>query len=254
MNSFWLDFNQKTNNYDSLSSDIETDVCIIGAGIFGLTCAYYLSNLGFQVTVLEKDNIGEKATGHTTAKITSQHNLFYDYLITSYGKKFASDYLEVNEKAIKNIKDIIDTENIKCDFEYQNSYIYTTKKSELNLIKKEVSAVESLDFPCEFVTKTGLPFKVEGAICFKNQAQFHPLKYLYGLCDSISSHHGKIYTHTVVTNVEKNVDSSYIVSANNATVKSKFVIVASHYPFINFPRILFSKNVSIYFLSYSSGY
>lgn len=241
MNSLWLNFNKKTDYYSSLPHNIETDVCIIGAGIFGLTCAYYLSQLGFQITVLEKDNIGEKTTGHTTAKITSQHNLFYDYLIHSYGKKFASDYLTVNEKAIENIKEIIDSEKIKCDFEYQNSYVYTTKKSELKAIKKEISAIESLGFPCEFVTKTGLPFEIEGAICFKKQAQFHPLKYLYGLCHSITAHNGKIYTHTIVNDVEQETDTSYLVSTNQATVKSKYVIVASHYPFINFPGFYFVK-------------
>lgn len=240
MNSLWLDSNKKSNKYPSLSTDLETDICIIGAGIFGLTCAYYLSHLGFQVTVLEKSDIGQKTTGHTTAKITSQHNLFYNYLIHSYGKKFASDYLEANEKAIKNIKKIIDSEKIKCDFEYLNSYVYTTQKLEVSTIKKEVSAVESIGFPCEFVTKTGLPFEVEAAICFKNQAQFHPLKYVYGLCDAISSSGGEIYTNTTVTNIANNIDSTYYVSTNHATVKSKFVIVASHYPFINFPRFLFS--------------
>ncbi len=239
MNSLWLDSIKKTNLYPSLSKDIETEVCIIGAGIFGLTCAYYLSNLGFKVVVLEKDSIGEKTTGHTTAKITSQHGLFFDYLIHSYGKKFASDYLEANERAIQNIKQIINSEKIKCDFEEQNSYVYTTKKSELGQIKKEISAIESLGFPCEFVTKTGLPFSIEGAICFKNQAQFHPLKYLQGLCNSISSHDGKIFTHTVVTNLENSNDTSYLISTNHGIIRSKYVVVASHYPFINFPRVLF---------------
>ena len=137
MNSLWLDSDKKINSLNPLSRDIETDVCILGAGILGLTCAYYLSNLGFKVAVLEKSDIGEKTTGHTTAKITSQHSLFYNYLINSYGRKFASDYLEANEKAIKNIKQIVDKEKIKCDFEYQNSYVYTTKKSELKAIKKK---------------------------------------------------------------------------------------------------------------------
>ncbi len=241
MNSLWLDSDKKTNTFPALSHDIEADVCIIGAGIFGLTCAYYLSNLGFKVAVLEKDDIGEKTTGHTTAKITSQHSLFYDYLINSYGKKFASHYLEANEKAIENIKQIIDQEKIKCDFTYQNSYVYTTKKSELGRIKKEVSAVESLGFPCEFVTKVGLPFAIEGAICFKNQAQFHPLKYLDGLCKSITSHDGKIFTGTTVTNVEESMNYTYLISTNDASVKSKFVIVATHYPFINFPGMYFLK-------------
>jgi glycine/D-amino acid oxidase-like deaminating enzyme/nitrite reductase/ring-hydroxylating ferredoxin subunit len=241
MDSLWLDSNKKFDNLSSLSQDIQADVCIIGAGIFGLTCAYYLSNLGFKVVILEKDDIGKKTTGHTTAKITSQHGLFYNYLINSYGKKFAFDYLEANEKAIKNIKQIIDTEKIKCDFEYQNSYVYTTNKSELKAIKKEVSSVESLGFPCEFVTKTGLPFEIEGAICFKNQAQFHPLKYLHGLCKSITSHDSKIYTHTTATNVEKDINASYIITTSKATVRSKFVIVATHYPFINFPGFYFAK-------------
>lgn len=241
MNSLWLDSDKKINLSTSLSQNTQTDVCIIGAGIFGLTSAYYLSDLGFKVVVLDKDGIGEKTTGHTTAKITSQHSLFYDYLTNSYGKKFASDYLEANEKAIKNIKQIVDKEKIKCDFEYQNSYVYTTKKSELEAIKKEISAVESLGFPCEFVTKTGLPFEIEGAMCFKNQAQFHPLKYLYGLCNAISSHGGKIYTNTVATNIEKDLDSTYVISTNNATIRSKFVIVAAHYPFINFPGFYFTK-------------
>lgn len=240
MNSLWLDNDKKMNLFSSLSQDIQTDVCIIGAGIFGVTCAYYLSHLGFSVSVVEKAaGIGEKTTGHTTAKITSGHNLFYNYLIGSYGKRFASDYLEANEKAITDMKEIIDAEKIKCDFEYQNNYVYTTKKSELSLIKKEVAAVESLGFPCEFVTKTGLPFEIEGAICFKKQAQFHPLKYLYGLCDSVLSHDGKIYLDTVVTNMESDFDSSYLVSTPHGNIRSKYVIVATHYPFINFPRFLF---------------
>lgn len=121
---------------------------------------------------LEKDDIGRKSTGHTTAKITSQHGLFYDYLIQSYDKKFAKDYLIVNEQAIENIRNIVKSENIKCDFTPQNNYVYTTKKSELAAIKKEVSALESLGFNCEFETKTGLPFEIEGAICFKIKLNF----------------------------------------------------------------------------------
>ena len=241
MNSFWIDSIKNEKNFEKLNSDIETDVCIIGAGIFGITCAYYLSNLGYNVTVLEKYEVGQKTTGHSTAKITSQHGLFYDYLINSYGEKFAEDYLNANEEAIKNMKNIIDKEKISCDFEYQNSYVYTTKKSEINTIKKEVNAVSSLGFQnCDFVTKTGLPFKVEGAICFKNQAQFNVLKYVLGLCKRITLEKGKIFTNTTVTDIKKE-DDNYIIFTKNNIVKSKYVIIASHYPFINFPGFYFTK-------------
>ena len=240
MNSLWLDSVDKNISFSSLPENKKTQVCIIGAGIFGLTCAYYLTKLGYHVIVLEKDDIGEKTTGHTTAKITSQHGLFYDYLIKSYGEKFAKDYLLANEQAIKDIQKIIQEENIKCDFTLENNYVYTTKKSELCAIKKEISALDLLGFHSEFVTKLGLPFEVEGAICFKNQAQFHPLKYLYGLASFVLLHHGEIFTHTIVTDVQKEANS-YVISTNRHTVVSDFVIVASHYPFINFPGFYFTK-------------
>ena len=151
MNSLWISNNYEKNFFDDKifqktppsGESLKTDVCIVGAGVFGLTCAYYLTKLGYKVNVKKKDNIGEKATGHTTAKITSQHGLFYDYLTNSYGQKFAKDYLEANEQAITNIKNIIDEEKINCDFEYQNNYVYTTKNDDIKAIKKEIKALEN---------------------------------------------------------------------------------------------------------------
>lgn len=194
MNSLWLTNSKIFENNINNKNDIESDVCIIGAGIFGITCAYYLTNLGFKVTVLEKDFVGSKTTGHTTGKITSQHGLFYRYLTDSYDKKFAKDYLDANEEAIKNIKDIIDTEKIKCDFEYQNNYVYATTDTELEALKLEQQALDDIGFNSDFVTKTGLPFEVQGALCFKNQAQFNSIKYLNGLCKAIISKGGEIFT------------------------------------------------------------
>lgn len=243
MNSLWLSDNDIFKNIDlntTLEQDFSTDICIIGAGIFGLTCAYYLTKLGFNVTVLEKSDIASKATGHTTGKITSQHGLFYDYLTNSYGQKFAKDYLDVNEEAIQNIKNIIDEENINCDFKYQNSYVYTTKKSELSLIKNEYNVVSNLGYNCELVTKTGLPFNIVGALCFKNQAEFHPVKYLAGLCKCIIARNGKIYTNSTAVDI-KMENSDYITYVNGHEIKSKYVIIATHYPFINFPGFYFTK-------------
>lgn len=136
MNSLWLSEDLNNKNFENLNKNISTDVCIIGAGIFGLTCGYYLSKAGLTVTVVDKSDVARKTTGHTTAKITSQHGLFYTYLVDTYGEQFAKDYLFANEEAIENIKNIIDTENIKCDFERQSNFVYTTDKSEVNKIRK----------------------------------------------------------------------------------------------------------------------
>lgn len=240
MNSIWLETFKYNKTFEKLNQNISCDVCIIGAGIFGLTCAYYLTKQGFNVAVLDRDDIGTKATGHTTAKITSQHGLIYKHLIDDYGLHFAKSYLYANQKAIDNIKEIIDTENISCDFNFENHCVYTTNAKDLKSIQDEINAVNSLDFNCEFVTKTGLPFDILGGICFKNQAQFHPYKYLCGLCNSISGK-AKIFTHTTICNVKNNGSFYTSYSDNNYKIESKFVIMASHYPFINIPGFYFSK-------------
>lgn len=242
MNSLWLSEKHSLapNFFTQEKQDFSTDVCIIGGGIFGLTSAYYLTKKGLSVTVLEKDTIGSKATGHTTAKITSQHGLFYDYLLHSFGEKFSKDYFTANETAIENIEKIIQEEKISCDFQRQNHYVYTTQKKNLSKVKKEIDALNTLGYPCELVTKTGLPFEIEGAICFKNQAQFHPIKYLFGLCNFILNHGGKIVEHTTVLDV-KNEEDSCITFTNDFNLSSKYVIFASHYPFVNMPGFYFLK-------------
>ena len=128
--SFWLE-SEKRKEYESLKEDLECDVCVIGGGMTGISSAYYLSKNSFNVVVLERDRIASKTSGHTTAKITSQHGLFYDYLTNSKGKEFAKKYYKANEKAINNIEQIIKEENIECDFERVDSYVYT---KDINLV------------------------------------------------------------------------------------------------------------------------
>ena len=240
MNSLWLSENLNNRQFDSLNKDISTDICIIGAGMFGLTCGYYLSKTGLKVTIIEKSDIATKTTGHTTAKITSQHGLFYSYLVDTYGFQFAKDYLFANEEAIENIKNIINNENINCDFKNQSSFVYTTDESEIVKIKQEVNTVNMLGFPANFVTKTGLPFEIAGGIQFKNQAQFNPIKYLNGLCNNIIKNNCEIYTHTVAYDIKKD-DNNFLTFSTGGKIKSKYVILASHYPFINFPGMYFFK-------------
>lgn len=240
MNSLWLNENSINKNFESLNKNISTDVCIIGAGIFGLTCGYYLSKSGLKVCILDKNDISTKTTGHTTGKITSQHGLFYTYLVETFGNKFAKDYLFANEEAIRNIKNIIDIEDIKCDLESESSFVYTTTKSDISKIKQEVDCVNSLGFPANFVTKTSLPFKIYGGIQFKNQAQFNPIKYSSGLCNSIIKGNGNLYTNTLVNDI-KRVGDNFITISDGGKIESKYVILASHYPFINFPGMYFLK-------------
>jgi glycine/D-amino acid oxidase-like deaminating enzyme len=80
MKSIWdLTVPEILNTHNSVDCDLSCDVTIIGGGLTGLSCAYYLSKHGLKVILLEKDYLMSKTSGNTTGKITAQHGLFYNY-------------------------------------------------------------------------------------------------------------------------------------------------------------------------------
>lgn len=256
--SSWID-NKK--EYPKLQEEIKVDTVIVGGGLTGLTTAYYLTKEGKDVILLEKDKICNHTSGNTTAKITSQHGLFYSYLIQSLGKSYAKQYLEANEEAIKNISNIIEEEKIECDFEIQDAYVFTQKEEEVQKIKKEVEALKYLDFDAEFVENIEVPFKekenneleneenkeyinvekkVLGAIKFKNQAQFNPCLYAQGLANKIEERNGKIFENTKVIDIKKQ-SNHYEIITEDTIIKAKNIVIATHYPIINAPGFYFMK-------------
>ena len=239
MNSLWLNEKAK-EKFPKLEKDLETQVCIIGAGIFGISTAYYLTQKGYNVTILERDKIVNRVTGHTTAKITSQHGLIYHYLLNQYGKEFARKYYLANQKSIQEIEKIITQNQIECDFERQNSCVYTTNQSEIEKIDEELHALKELDIEASKIEETPLPFEIVSGVEFKNQAQFNPIKYIEGLVEQITDTKGKIFENTVCYDIKRDRDS-YICYTEGNTVKAKYVVLASHYPFINFPGVYFAK-------------
>ena len=151
MKSYWIDSVKDRKKFKPLEENIKTDVCIIGGGLTGLSTAYNLSQYKIRTVLVEKDEICKQTSGNSTAKITSQHGLIYKYLTDSKGKDFARKYYEVNERAIRNIKDIIDKENIDCNFEYQPAYVFTQKVQEVQKIKDEVEAVNAFGGRAKFI-------------------------------------------------------------------------------------------------------
>ena len=242
-NSLWISSTEKKKR-ESLKDIIETDVCIIGGGLTGITSGYYLSKENKKVVILEKNTNGSHVSGNTTGKITSQHGLFYDYLINSFSKEYAQKYLKANEEAIKNIEEIINKEKIDCDFEWQSAYVYAGDKNSVKQIKKEVEAVKSLGLEAKFTNKINLPIEklqgFYGAIEFPDQAQFNSYKYITSLGDIIENNNGKIYENSKVTDVKKEGDI-YEIRTNKGCVRAKYVILATHYPIINFPGFYFMK-------------
>ena len=191
--SLWMAESTETN-YPRLNTNEKTDICIIGGGIAGAVTAYLLTKQGKKVIVVERNKIGAGVTANSTAKLTSQHGLFYKYLADNYGINVAKKYLESNEEGIKLAEKIINDENIECDYEKKDAYVFATSESELDKIKQEINVIKQIGFNAEFVKDIDIPVeKCLGAMKFNNQAQFDSRKYTIELMNRVEKMGGKIY-------------------------------------------------------------
>ena len=222
MGSVW----KKTVNirsYAKLERNLHVDVLIIGGGTAGVLTAYLLEKAGVDYALCEAETLCSGTTKNTTAKITSQHGLIYEKLIRQFGEHKAKLYYLANEEAIDAYRSLCD--EIDCDFVQKDNYIYTLDDDEK--IEKEMRALKKLSIPAEQTNALPLPFDVAGAIRFSNQAQFHPLRFLFGISEGL-----RIYEHTRVRELKK-TRSGIVASTSGGTVYAKRVIVATHFPFLN---------------------
>ena len=193
------------------------------------------------MTIIErKENIGIGISGHTTAKITSQHGAIYHYLQDQYGLDFAKKYFLANEEAIFNIENIIKENNIDCGFEKQSSFLYSTSKDEEIKLKNEFDAVSKINKEAKLRTDIKLPLEITSAIEFPNQAMFNPYKYINSLADRIIERDGDIFVNTTCYDID-NENDMYICKTENNNIYAKNVVIATHYPFLNIPGFYFSK-------------
>lgn len=214
-------------HFEALNKNINTDILIIGGGMAGILCAHELQKQGADYVLVEANTICSGITQNTTAKITAQHGFIYDDITKKYGTGAAEMYLLSNEMAVKKLSEMC--RDIDCDFERRDNFVYTAKSD--GKVRKEIDALRKIGYSAEIVRDVPLPVSIEGAVKFKNQAQFHPLKF----CSEIAKHLN-IYEHTKVTEL-----IGMKANANGFGINAKKIIVATHFPLLNKHGMYFMK-------------
>lgn len=218
MKSVWSDHSNMPQ-FPQLRKNINTEVLIVGGGMCGILCAYFLEQKGIDYVLVEGERIGQGITKNTTAKVTSQHGLIYDKLIKNAGIEKAKMYLQSNEEALAKYRELC--QNIKCDFEQKDAYTYSL--SDRKQLEDEVKAVNVLGLKAELVDKLPLPFETKGAIKVGNQAQFNPLLFLSEIAKGL-----KIYENTFIRDIK-----DHTAIADDVKITANKIIVATHFPLIN---------------------
>jgi glycine/D-amino acid oxidase-like deaminating enzyme/nitrite reductase/ring-hydroxylating ferredoxin subunit len=224
------------------TASVTVDVCIVGAGISGLTAAHLLKRAGKTVAVIDMGRIACGESGHTTGHLTEVFDLSYRDLISRFGLEGAQLAAQSARRSIERIEENIKLLGIDCDFERVAGYQFTEKRGDVDELEDEAEAALRAGVPNEILFETPLPFSTTRAIRFDHQAQFHPLKYLARLAEKIQGDGSYIFEETRMLDV---VDGEPCrVSTDRAEIIADDVFVAAHVPSTN--RFFLQTKIAAY--------
>jgi glycine/D-amino acid oxidase-like deaminating enzyme/nitrite reductase/ring-hydroxylating ferredoxin subunit len=222
-----------------LDKNISADVCIVGAGIAGMTTAYLLAREGKSVVILDKNKIGSGETANTTAHLSNVIDAGYREIEALHGAKGAQLVAQSHTAAIAQIESIVAEEKIDCDFERLDGYLLFPDGASQRKLQEEWQAAKRAGLRVRKLKQAPFDFKFGPCLHFPNQAQFHPLKYLAGLARAIKRLDGRLFGGTEAKEI-KGGKTAKIRTKGRAIVSAAAVVVATNTP-INDGGKIYSK-------------
>jgi glycine/D-amino acid oxidase-like deaminating enzyme/nitrite reductase/ring-hydroxylating ferredoxin subunit len=234
--SIWMD-TFEVPQFEPLKQNVECDVCIVGAGITGLTTAYLLLKSGKKVIVIDDGNIAGGESSRTTAHITNVIDDRYSHIESMHNEETAKLAAESHTAAINTIEQIIKTHKIECDFTRLPGYLLFLPDDDADELEKEYEACKRIGI--EVNIKEISPLKSFGnypCLEFPKQAEFHMLKYLSGLAKIITDMDGKIYTQTHISKITDGAPAS-VETKSKLKITANDVVIATNSPISDYVAI-----------------
>jgi glycine/D-amino acid oxidase-like deaminating enzyme/nitrite reductase/ring-hydroxylating ferredoxin subunit len=225
--SVWF-ANTNPTSFPTLDRDLVVDVAIVGGGITGVTAALLLARQGQQVALIEKDRLGHGESGATSAHLTQALDTRYRQIMLMHGIDTARLVAEAQRSAIDRIARIASELRIDCDFARVPGWLYTESEEDVATVEEELEFAHSAALDVRLDRHPPLPFAVKSAVCFRNQARFHPLKYLFALADRVSALGAHLFEGAHV--VEVTDGDPCEVTTERATVRARHVLLATDVP------------------------
>ena len=235
-NSIWLD-TAYPDRFPPLAAPARADVCVIGAGIAGMTTAYLLAREGRSVIVIDDGRPGCGQTGVTTAHLSYEIDDSYQEMVRLHGAHGARLAYESHRAAIDRIEAIAQLESIDCDFERISGYLFLSPEHDASELDKELDAARQATVDVERLDRAPVKgFDSGPCLHYPRQGQFHPLEYLNGLADAFVRRGGRLHSGTRAKHVKSGTPAT-IETASGHPITAGHVVVATNVPFVDLVAI-----------------
>jgi len=223
----------------SLAANSSCDVCVVGAGIAGLSTAYRLTRAGRRVLVLDDGKIGGGMTSCTTAHLSSVIDDRFTEMERLHGQEGSRLAHVSHATAVDFIEETVRRESIDCGFTRLPGYLFLAPGQKEKTLDREEEAARRAG--CQVTRLPRAPwtsYDTGPCLRFENQAQFEPMRYLRGLARAVTDGGGHVVGNVHVKTIEG--EAKRVLTAANQAVRADSVVVATNSP-INDRLVIHTK-------------
>lgn len=216
----------------ALSGELKVDVCVIGAGITGLSAAVHLLEQGKSVCVLEAHETGHGGSGRNVGLVNAGMWIAPDEVEAKLGQAVGSKLVATMGAAPALVFSLIEKYAIDCQLRREgtlhmahNSRGLADLQSRCEQWQRRGAPVEMLKgSTCREATGTQ---RIAAALLDRRAGTLNPMAYTSGLAAAVIQLGGRLFHHSPVTRLERQ-GSTWGVITEHGAVKAEQVVTASN--------------------------
>ncbi|MEO3866146.1 NAD(P)/FAD-dependent oxidoreductase [Rheinheimera fenheensis] len=238
--SYWATtevVNRHATPYSKLSTDIDTDVVVIGGGYTGLSCAYQLANkFSREVTLLEANQIGWGCSGRNAGFVLrGTGRLGLAQLSEKFGLDIAQGFHQEYSAALALVEQMIDAGSIDCQRQQAGYLKVAHKPSLVDSLQQQADYLQrQFGYQTEFLSAQALNERymqnsqAYGALRFEDCYGINPLALALGYARMATGAGAKLYSATPALSWQRSSSGGFVLRTPEAAVRCKQLVLATN--------------------------
>lgn len=234
--TYWLIKNSFQNSYPSLQHSLSTDILVVGGGITGALITYKLLKEGKEVVLADRRDVCNGSSAASTAMLQYEIDVPLHQLIDKRGPDIAVSSYKNCEKAIFDLKIIVDEIESQGHFEFKKSIYFTSTRRDLKMLNKEYLTRKDFGFSVRWLEKNDLKdlgLNALAGIESDSGAVMDPYKFSCDLLSYCARKGATIFDRVDIRKIRQKGDKLVALTSENFKIQANHIIHCTGYESVN---------------------